>query len=404
MSRCAYCGSKSKLTREHVFPDFLEKFSDSFGLYYSNSVKGAYLPIAPTVKDVCGICNNGVLSQLDEYVSGLYKEHFHIELTDTITIHANRSLMVRWLLKVLFNAARSFKGIPRVFFPFRKYILGEDKKPPHQIFLFCGVVRSGFLKGKSVRARDIRASDIHIPELELGVELLLSHALTLNSYSFLIISFIDRPKGDELKRLFKILQREGYTLSNNKGRMRFNPCISRIDHVTNKGIQRQLNPEIYPKNGVVSFKNKSYQLKNFPQIVLPPIQTVGKIYLSTVSRASSRYSLLGAENFDNIPIEFSQHLGEELFIMDSSQDYSAHVMRRNGKTYLRVDDLGDPGIPLFDTKSGVHQSQENWALWAEGIARSKSIFLYKYNKKEKEDDIVAHMRIPVLNADHLGYF
>src|SRR5258708_39665977 len=79
--RCAYCGAERELTREHIFPGFIcsrEKSKTNGALLSNVRDKGRNKIVATetTLADVCAACNNGFLSQLDEYGSNLFAQYF----------------------------------------------------------------------------------------------------------------------------------------------------------------------------------------------------------------------------------------------------------------------------------------------------------------------------------------
>ena len=78
---CAYCGTEGNLTREHVFPGFIdsrertrtgEPMISNVRDHGKEKIVGGEL----TVADVCAACNNGLLSHLDNYGSALFDRYF----------------------------------------------------------------------------------------------------------------------------------------------------------------------------------------------------------------------------------------------------------------------------------------------------------------------------------------
>ncbi|MEG4233590.1 hypothetical protein QUA40_15950 [Microcoleus sp. Pol11C3] len=76
---CAFCKRQSRLTKEHLFPKSLldhkkderkPERSKRFLAKINNFVDGE-----PSIKDVCAVCNNGVLSNLDGYFNEIYKRY-----------------------------------------------------------------------------------------------------------------------------------------------------------------------------------------------------------------------------------------------------------------------------------------------------------------------------------------
>lgn len=133
---CAYRDGEGDATREHVWPScFLERegreaahFSHQSGRVHG----GDYV-----IKDVCRECNGTRLSPLDAYFCQLYDEYFG-ELHDfdsVVTFRFDHDRLLRSLLKIAFNSARSVGSDIEPFQRHRRYILGmEDMKPGVALF------------------------------------------------------------------------------------------------------------------------------------------------------------------------------------------------------------------------------------------------------------------------------
>jgi len=65
---CAYCGRAEKLTREDLFATFLRNFYPSYRTYLDHRRRKEFHGTAPVVRDVCQVCNNELLSDLDRYM------------------------------------------------------------------------------------------------------------------------------------------------------------------------------------------------------------------------------------------------------------------------------------------------------------------------------------------------
>jgi hypothetical protein len=128
---CAYCGEPSRLTREHLIPNSLMDRTPEYDVKYLEAAK-SFVKGQPTVRDVCSDCNNGALSSLDNYALELYKQYFgnivekHAQLVFEYDFHR----LVRWLLKVSYNSARTKDEEDATLLAlFRGYILGTERMP-----------------------------------------------------------------------------------------------------------------------------------------------------------------------------------------------------------------------------------------------------------------------------------
>ena len=63
----------------------------------------------PTILDVCGNCNSGVLSQLDSYFLVLFDRHFTnvVVSGEQISVDFKFDELLRWLLKMGYNMGRA---------------------------------------------------------------------------------------------------------------------------------------------------------------------------------------------------------------------------------------------------------------------------------------------------------
>jgi hypothetical protein len=109
--QCAYCKGPGPFTREHVTPNFLYKRHPDQKFGY-NPRADAFLEWEATVRDVCKKCNSGPLSQLDQYGERFYLQNRCSRLFTSwkiVKVSYDYNLLLRWLLKMSFNAVR-FKG------------------------------------------------------------------------------------------------------------------------------------------------------------------------------------------------------------------------------------------------------------------------------------------------------
>ena len=134
---CAYCNNEfdtiRKRTAEHIFPQVLlelypeqdisftpeRTFKDNFGL---------------TIADVCAVCNNGALSELDGYGGTLISEEFFEEIgyefkDSTIKKEIDYELFSKWIIKIAYNYLRSRKKNCDFLNKYIEAIVAKDNVP-----------------------------------------------------------------------------------------------------------------------------------------------------------------------------------------------------------------------------------------------------------------------------------
>ncbi|WP_368879598.1 hypothetical protein [Proteus terrae] len=142
---CAFCGGKKDLTREHIFPSgIIESFETD--LITINNKNKYHFRGDLVIKDVCSICNNNALSQLDGYFIKLFKNYMSVPLTpgESITFEYDYNLLLRELLKISYNSARASIDSYDAVYVLKKlssYIL-DGKKKPYGIILSLQLVTS----------------------------------------------------------------------------------------------------------------------------------------------------------------------------------------------------------------------------------------------------------------------
>src|SRR5216684_242093 len=103
---CAYCGSKTGLSNEHLFPKFLHERSEGSMISVARTAAGDKA-VGGELKigDVCKRCNNGPLSSLDNYVSDLHDQYFKsiVHSGDRVDFRFDFERLLRWLLKTGYN-------------------------------------------------------------------------------------------------------------------------------------------------------------------------------------------------------------------------------------------------------------------------------------------------------------
>ena len=200
MRSCAYCGNNGPLTREHVFADFIQARASRRILSESTRTRGRRFGGAPTIRDVCAACNNRQLSKLDQYAARLYDRYFHRSTASVCgeLFRVSRGRLLRWLLKVSYNTARSdCSGEAHV--EFAPYILGDRANPPYATDLVLGLVAS---QSNTTRVY-LRSGDLFLPHIE--IDLSLHRFVAINHFIFGILSWnpsMSRPSRRHFLRSF----------------------------------------------------------------------------------------------------------------------------------------------------------------------------------------------------------
>jgi hypothetical protein len=228
--KCAYCGAEGTLTREHLWPQSLHRRvivgapDDHAGFWLGKIDKE--IANEPTVRDVCAICNNTVLSQLDAYICQLYDAHlFHIlKRNERVVFEYNYHLLKRWLLKMCFNSARINASIDAfVFPPLLPYILGKSTATGRDVQLYVQLAYPAKVPDNQLEPDDPRPL-IYEPVVNRvghfwfapeGIGKKLLRAVHLRSYSFYLAFFDDttpRKEHDFFSEVFLSLSREAKLL------------------------------------------------------------------------------------------------------------------------------------------------------------------------------------------------
>lgn len=143
---CAYCGQMGLLTAEHVVPQFLYRDYPDHKLGYNEKAK-RFLTFEAIVKDVCSTCNSGVLSSLDTYGKQFVHDN-GCERTFTkrpiLSVRYDHQLLLRWLLKLSYNAVRFAGHAPGLLASCTGFIRGVSPLTL-QTALFVEIVRDAVL-------------------------------------------------------------------------------------------------------------------------------------------------------------------------------------------------------------------------------------------------------------------
>ncbi len=149
LGKCAYCGREQPLSKEEVFPKFLAH-KVGFHIFVDRRRGLKPLRLPPVLRDVCQNCNNVVLSQLDSYVSSLFKSYFLVPISSPV--HVTFSYKFELLTRgVVACVRRSSRGrFPAKCRPVRRWTCQNREQrifPNNQIIgrhLYFPSVRGGF--------------------------------------------------------------------------------------------------------------------------------------------------------------------------------------------------------------------------------------------------------------------
>ncbi len=134
MATCAYCGTTGKCTREHILPRFLYDHVDVAalgGIDAWNESTQSRVGGQHAIKDVCPQCNNGPLSELDAYGKSFLRSNGLLAplYVSSLTVEYDYHLLLRWLLKLVFNSARASSQADHPVAPLARYIAAGSGAP-----------------------------------------------------------------------------------------------------------------------------------------------------------------------------------------------------------------------------------------------------------------------------------
>lgn len=180
LKRCAYCHESGSLTREHIIPAFLYRLHPDQKFGYLKKAD-RYLEYEAVVRDVCRSCNSGLLRSLDDYGKLFYEQNrcyrtFKSQLR--INVRYDYEMLLRWLLKISYNAVRAAGGDTNTLSACANFIL-YSAPLPFQVNLLIEVIRNAPIND------DERLS--LLPELR--------HIDSLSAKRFRVGSVFDLPEG-----------------------------------------------------------------------------------------------------------------------------------------------------------------------------------------------------------------
>jgi hypothetical protein len=151
---CAYCGESKRLTSEHIWPKSILKRTNinvRYGMKAGKTFSGDM-----TINDVCEECNSGPLSKLDEYGCQLFDRYFfHVpKPRKSIKFQYDYSLLMRWLLKISYNATRTTGFDTELLSKYAPVLISEFSVSPIHAVAFIGTAKAGRLKKPNSKKYD----------------------------------------------------------------------------------------------------------------------------------------------------------------------------------------------------------------------------------------------------------
>lgn len=203
MKKCAYCDMKTKLTKEHIWPKCLIKKMPELESRYIGS-QNKFVKSELVISDVCSKCNNEKLSKLDSYFCSLYDKYFkdfHEEKKQFI-FEYDYDLLLRSLLKIIFNSSRTINSDYNYFEKFKHFII-DGNETWENVIIKLDIITPWTTNGIKVYPKSTRCG---IVDIGIKNENFIIRAVTVNSFYFYVL--ISKEKTlpetlvEELKNIF----------------------------------------------------------------------------------------------------------------------------------------------------------------------------------------------------------
>lgn len=175
MKCCIFCGSSDKLTKEHIFPAWLQRYlgvgkRELNIVFYSenpeivrNFVYGSHLN-----GHVCYRCNNGWMSQLESNIGPLLKDMIEDRISRVLTdveIH----LLGLWIFKTALTLHNA-NPYPHVI-PERHYRLAYKRKAPTHCWISIARLRDRLTQPSWIQDQNWLGAELHLSGDELKEQL-----------------------------------------------------------------------------------------------------------------------------------------------------------------------------------------------------------------------------------------
>ncbi|MEZ4666557.1 MAG: hypothetical protein R3E39_01335 [Anaerolineae bacterium] len=183
MNNCIFCGSDKKLTKEHIFPAWLQRYL-GVGKQELNIVFYSETPqtMSTTVygrhlnRNVCQKCNNEWMSQLESAVGPLLKDMLENRISRILTDKEIHSLGL-WVFKtalVLHNA----NPYPHVI-PEHHYQLAIERKAPAHCFISIAHLKNRLAQPSWIQDQNWIGAQFHFSGDELRENLKQTYRIVL---------------------------------------------------------------------------------------------------------------------------------------------------------------------------------------------------------------------------------
>lgn len=279
MGICSYCGNDGTLTREHIIPSWYYNHApnpNDFG--FMEKAKGKIVNTELKIKDVCNVCNNGTLSELDTYGKKLFQSDLshYIYKDSRLLLKYDYHLLSRWLLKVAFNSARAHNTDIEVLSQYKEIILG--KKPlPSDFILRLRTISPATQGDYAVFPASKSSPIIDNPEwFRIGVFRVDNfdsmywafRHVTINSYSFLLyIPSLDQHEAievsDNLRMAISNEADSGIMLSASGEQLVPEPKLDSITYSLNHAGQFPLTYELIENGTLKAAIEGNFDLVNY---------------------------------------------------------------------------------------------------------------------------------------------
>lgn len=203
MKKCAYCDIKTKLTKEHIWPKCIIKRIPELTFRYVGSQE-KFVRSELVISDVCSKCNNEKLSKLDSYFCSLYDKYFkdfHEEKKEFV-FEYEYDLLLRSLLKIIFNSSRTIDREDNFFERFKHFIL-DGNESWENIIITLDIITPWITDGEKVYPKSLRCG---IVDVGITNENFIIRAISVNSFYFYVLISKDKTLSstlvEELKSIF----------------------------------------------------------------------------------------------------------------------------------------------------------------------------------------------------------